>query len=539
MSTWAVTIDLEATGSGPTFLRIARAVADDIRRGRLRAGDALPGSRTLATSLGVHRNTVLAAYRELVAEGWIASEEAHGTFVSPQIPDVTPRRFSAQAAVAREIAPRVGFELGPARVAPLPPSPPLPVPNSRTLARALSLGGGIPDVRLVPHAELARALRRVLKRRAVEVLSYGDPAGPPALRAALATMVAATRGVAARPENVLVTRGSQMAIDLTARTLVSPGDVVAVEALGYRPAWEALRAAGAKLVALPVDAHGIDVDALERLCLMERVRGVYVTPHHQFPTTVTLAPARRLRLLEIAREQRIFVLEDDYDHEFHYEGRPVLPLASADVNGVVVYIGTLSKVLAPGLRIGFVVAPEPLATRLAAARRVVDRQGDHLLENAVADLLEEGEIQRHIRRAKRIYAERRERLASLLSASFASSLTFHLPSGGTAIWARAAVDVNVDAWVSRAEELGLLLQGARQFAFDGKSRPFLRIGFAQHEEREAREAIRRMAAALEASRATSLAIASVATASVARSSSASAKSSAGSARALRALRSSP
>jgi GntR family transcriptional regulator/MocR family aminotransferase len=508
MSAWTVTFDVDAVprdpsaraASGPTFLRIARAISDDIRRGRLRAGDALPGSRTLATSLSVHRNTVLAAYRELIAEGWITSEEAHGTFVSKQIPDVTPRRFSAQAAVAREIAPRVGFDLGAPRVSPLPPAAPLPVPSSKSLDGPLSLGGGIPDVRLVPAAELARAVRRVLKRRAVEVLSYGDPAGPPALRSALASMVAATRGVAARAENVLVTRGSQMGIDLAARTLVSPGDVVAVEALGYRPAWEALRAAGARLVPLPVDANGIDVDALEQLCIEQRVRGVYVTPHHQFPTTVTLAPARRLRLLEIARERRLFVLEDDYDHEFHYEGRPVLPLASADVHGVVVYLGTLSKVLAPGMRIGFVVAPEPLATRLAAMRRVVDRQGDHLLETAVADLLEEGEIQRHIRRAKRVYAERRERLAQLLESRFRSVLSFKLPSGGTAIWTRVVGDVSVDAWAAQAEKTGLVLQPARQFAFDGKSRPFLRIGFAQHEEREVREAIRRMDVALAATR---------------------------------------
>ncbi len=139
---WIVAFDLESkprdgAASGPTFLRIARAISDDIRRGRLRAGDALPGSRTLATSLRVHRNTVLAAYRELVAEGWITSEEAHGTFVSRQIPDVAPRRFSAQAAVAREIAPRVGFDLGPPRVSPLPPAAPLPVPSPRSLGVAL------------------------------------------------------------------------------------------------------------------------------------------------------------------------------------------------------------------------------------------------------------------------------------------------------------------------------------------------------------------------------------------------------------------
>lgn len=521
MGGWTFAIDLSAATTGPTFVRIARAISEDIRRGRLRAGDELPGSRTLARSLGVHRNTVLAAYRELSAEGWITCAEARGTFVSLQIPDVAPRRFSTQAAVAREIAPRVGFDLGPSRLAPLPPAAPLPVPASRSLDGPLSLGGGIPDVRLVPSAELARAMRRVLKRRALEVLSYGDPAGPASLRTALAAMVSATRGVAARPENVLVTRGSQMGIDLAARALVSPGDVVAIEALGYRPAWEALRASGARLVPLPVDAYGIDVDALERLCVEQRVRGVYVTPHHQFPTTVTLAPARRLRLLEIARQRRLIVLEDDYDHEFHYEGRPVLPLASADVHGVVVYFGTLSKVLAPGLRIGFVVAPEPLATRLAAIRRIVDRQGDHVLENAVADLLEEGELQRHIRRAKRVYAERRERLAAMLESRFSSVLDFRLPSGGTAIWAGVARDVSVDAWVSRASELDLVLQPARQFAFDGKSRPFVRIGFAQHEEREVREAVRRMELALASSRG------------------ASARSTGGSARASRASRSSP
>jgi GntR family transcriptional regulator/MocR family aminotransferase len=520
MSSWTFAFDLDAAGTGPIFLRIARAVAEDIRRGRLKAGAELPGARTLATSLGVHRNTVLAAYRELSAEGWIACEAARGTFVSPQIPDVAPRRFSELAAVAREIAPLVGFDLGPSRISPRAPGAPERWTSAPRNA-PLSLGGGIPDVRLVPAAELARAVRRVLARHAGDVLSYGDPAGPTSLRSALATMVAATRGLAAGPENVLVTRGSQMGIELAARVLISPGDVVAVEALGYRPAWDALRASGARLVALPVDARGLDVDALAQLCTEQRVRGVYVTPHHQLPTTVTLAPARRLRLLELARERRMFVLEDDYDHEFHYEGRPVLPLASADVHGVVVYVGTLSKVLAPGLRIGFVVAPEPLLARLAAMRRIVDRQGDHLLERAVADMLEEGEIQRHIRRAKRIYTERRERLARLLASRFASVLDFEVPSGGTAIWARVAGDVSVDAWATHAAELGLVLQTARHFAFDGKSRPFLRIGFAQHEERELREAIRRMEAALTLSRR------------------ASARSTAGNARAPRAIRSSP
>ncbi|MDB4947052.1 MAG: transcriptional regulator, GntR family with aminotransferase domain [Labilithrix sp.] len=506
MSAWTVAIDLaedrreEGASPMPTFLRIARAVAADIRRGRLRAGDALPGSRTLATSLGVHRNTVLAAYRELGAEGWVTSDEARGTFVSKTIPDVVPRRFAVAAPVADAVAARTGFTLPASRLAALPAPAPLPGPLSRLESAPLSLGGGIPDVRLVPAAEIARAMRRILRRSPVEVLSYGDPAGPASLRRALAAMAAATRGVAASAENVLVTRGSQMGIDLAARTLVEPGDVVVVEALGYRPAWEALRAAGARLVPLPVDERGLDVPALARLCAETRVRGVYVTPHHQYPTTVTLAPARRLELLALAHQHRFFVLEDDYDHEFHYEGRPVLPLASADVHGVVVYLGTLSKVLAPGLRVGFMIGPEPLVQRLAAARRVVDRQGDALLETAIADLLEEGAIQRHIRRTKRVYQARREHLASLLTTRLGGALSVHLPSGGTALWARVAPDVSADAWVAEAEKVSLVLQGGRHFAFDGKARPHLRIGFAQHDEREAREAVRRMEVALAAAR---------------------------------------
>jgi GntR family transcriptional regulator/MocR family aminotransferase len=497
---WTITFEVDGPASTPTFLRIARAVAEDIRRGRLRAGDELPGSRTLAEQIGVHRNTVLAAYRELAAEGWITSEEARGTFVSDEIPDVAPRRFAPETVAA--IAQRPAFGLG---RGPEEPNDPLADLLARTRNPSppgtrgrMSLGGGIPDVRLVPGAELARAIRRVLRRRPLDVLSYGDPEGPLRLREALAEMVAKARGVAARAENVLVTRGSQMGIDLVSRTLIAPGDVVAVEALGYRPAWEALRASGARLVPVATDANGIDVGALADLAEREPLRGVYVTPHHQFPTTVTLAPARRLRLLDLARKKRFFVLEDDYDHEFHYEGRPVLPLASADAHGVVIYVGTLSKVLAPGMRIGFVVAPVPLVTKLAAVRRIVDRQGDHLLEMAVADLLEEGEIQRHVRRARRIYAERRERLARLLEAEIGGALSFALPNGGTAIWARVAPEVSPDVWAERADALGLVLQPARLFAFDGKSRPFLRVGFAQHDEKEVREAVRRMKAALNA-----------------------------------------
>jgi GntR family transcriptional regulator/MocR family aminotransferase len=481
---WDPAITLDADASLPAYLRIARAVADDVRRGRLKPGAELPGSRTLATSLGVHRNTVLAAYRELAAEGWIETSAARGTFVTEALPDAKPRRFTTAARAA--VPARVGFDLGPA-IEPLPSPPP---------KNLLALAGGVPDLRFVPAEALARAYRRALKAEPRTALDYGDPRGHERLRAALASMLSALRGLAAEPDQVLVTRGSQMGIDLAARALIAPGDVVAVESFGYRPAWEALRLAGAKLVPLPVDGDGLDVAALEALAARERVRAVYVTPHHQYPTTAVLSPGRRISLLALCRAQRIAVIEDDYDHEFHYQGRPILPLASADDAGVVIYVGTLSKILAPGLRIGFVVAPEPLIARLATIRALVDRQGDRAVERAVAELLEDGEVQRHARRARRIYEARRAALAEALAKRLGDALSFTLPAGGMALWARAADGIDVDAWAARALEAGVVLHTGKRFAFDGRRRPFLRLGFAALTEKEIAEAVRRVAAAL-------------------------------------------
>jgi GntR family transcriptional regulator/MocR family aminotransferase len=289
-----------------------------------------------------------------------------------------------------------------------------------------------------------------------------------------------------------------MAIDLTARALLEPGAVVAVEALGYRPAWDALRASGADLRPVPLDEGGLRLDALEALVARERVRAIYVTPHHQYPTTVVLAPGRRLELLELARRARILLIEDDYDHEFHYDGRPVLPLASADRGGVVVYVGTLSKVLAPGLRIGYLVAPTPVVERVTARRASVDRQGDHAIEWAVAELLEDGEVQRHIRRARRVYRARREALALALREELGKELTFRAPAGGTALWAHVSAGHDVGAWAKRALAHGVALQTGQEFAFDGRARQYARIGFAQLDEPELREAVRRLRVALRA-----------------------------------------
>jgi GntR family transcriptional regulator/MocR family aminotransferase len=482
-------LQLDAAGGEPLFLQISRAITGDIQRGRLRPGARLPGTRTLAESLDVHRNTVIAAYAELTSEGWIESSRASGTFVARSLPTVRPRAFTASTGTGTRARPaRPGFELrGPA-----------PVISTRVRDDVFVMVGGMPDIRLAPVAELGRAYGRVLRKQSLDLLGYKDPYGHPLLRAQLAAMLAANRGLATEAEDVLVTRGSQMALYLTAHALIGPGNVVAVEAIGYRYAWEVFRRRGAKLVPIPVDEHGLDVAALEQLVERTPIRAVTVTPHHHYPTNVTMSASRRVALLALAQRKGFAIIEDDYDHEFHFEGRPVLPLASADSAGVVVYIGSLSKILAPGVRIGYVVAPRALLDRLADQRVYIDQQGDRAVELAVAQLLEDGTVQRCARRARRIYHARRDALGEQLQRKFRELLSFKLPVGSMAIWAKCAPELDAERWAEAALERKVAIRAARYFTFDGRPRPFARLGFAALDERELTEAVKLLAQAAKA-----------------------------------------
>ena len=483
MRPWTFPVALQAgTESGlrtPVFQQIAHAIRGDIRRGRLRPGDALPGSRSLALTLGVHRNTVLAAYRELEAEGWTCAEH-RSTRVAWDLPEGPSRQVRLDPGPSYDLAP-------------------LPAPGPWASLRlgppgTLSLSGGLPDLRLAPTDLLARAFRRALKNPTL--LGYGDPLGEARLREALGVLLSETRGLAVSADQVLVTAGSQGALDLVARTLLRPGDRVAVEDPGYESAWATLRAAGAELVPVPVDAAGLRVDTLEAILQLGPLRAVYLTPHHQYPTTVTMGAPRRLRLHDLARQHRIALLEDDYDNEFHFEGRPVLPLAGDDPGGVVVYLGTLSKILAPGLRIGFVTGPRALVEVLAARRAITDGQGNLALQRAAAELLEEGLLQRHVRKMRRTYLSRRGALAAALGRHLGGAVSFELPPGGMSLWLKVDSGLDAEAWAGRALIEGVLVDPGRRFDFHGRPLPNLRLGYSALDERELDVAVRRLAQAM-------------------------------------------
>lgn len=461
-------IDLPAKRQGPIFLDLAQSIITEIERGRLKPGDPLPGTRALARSLNLNRNTVDAAYHELTMQGWLEARPSRGTFIATDLPESTATAMRPPALVE------------PSVVSAKPP--------------VLHMTDGAPDARLMPHAELARAFRTALSSSATLTdMAHGDPYGAPRLRSVLSEYLAHERGLAVPANQVMVTRGSQMGLFLSAAALITPGDVIAVEEPGYPLAWAAFRAAGTNVVGVPVDAGGIDLDRLERIAAeTPRLTAVYVTPHHQYPTTVTLGAGRRLRLLELARRHGLTVIEDDYDNEYRFDGRPILPMAArASADQPIVYLGSLSKLMAPALRLGYVVASPATLARMATVREAIDRQGDLPLEQAFASLIAQGDVRRHARKARRVYQARRDLFVTLLKEHLSDTVDFVVPAGGLAIWVKMREGLSAQQWSDYALRLGLAISPGARFTLDPIAPPeALRVGFASLDEQELCQAMR-------------------------------------------------
>ncbi len=490
---WARRIALDRRRSATLTAQLVDGVVQALRRGELRRGERLPGARAWAGLLGVDRSTVAAATAELAAQGLVAGTARVGITVVatlPKMPDV--RRARDEDAL--------GFAIDDADDdddnddGDVHDDGDDGDDDDDRHGDRIELWGGTPDTRLVPRAVLARAVRRALLGRGGPArLGYSDGRGDVSLRRALARWLRHTRGVVASPDNLIVVQGSQMGLDLVARTLLRPGDIAVVEEPGYPPLRAALLARGARLLPLPVDPHGLDVDAL---CDVDvDVRAVFVTPHHQYPTTVSLAPERRARLLAWAAARRVAIVEDDYDHEFHFRGQPLAPLLADDRAGVVVHVGSLSKILAPGLRKGFVCGPRAVVSALLRARRSVDRQGDAVMEAAIAELIDDGELLRHARRMRRLYRERRDVLIAALRATFGAAIDVDVPAGGMALWLRVSDGTDVARWRRAARRRGLVLQATESLYLAPTVPTALRLGFAGNAPAVLIEAVRRLALA--------------------------------------------
>lgn len=461
--------------ASPLYMQLVHALIHEIERGRLQPGSPLPSTRDLAGELGLNRKTVLAAYEELVSQGWLETSGRRGTMVATNLPDGPPRATDSQAPIDR--APIYRFVPPPERAIAVP------------VGRRIKLDEGSPDGSLFPPEVLARAYRTAaLFSARRQQLGYGDPRGSEKLRESLVTMLREERGMVADAETICITRGSQMAISIAARLLARPGAVALAEALTYEPAVAALRGAGMPVLPVTMGPDGIDVDAVEHACRRHTVAALFLTPHHQFPTTISLEPQKRLRLIDLARQFGFAIIEDDYDHEFRFGSQPLLPMA-AYAPDVVIYVGSLSKLLLPALRVGYLVAPAQVIASAAHQVSVSDGMGNRLTEDAVAMLIEEGEVRRHLRKATRVYAGRRDALARAVLENFSDIASARLPAGGLAMWLEFQDLDALRAIEARAPDVGISFAPSESYRLDESAPHGLRLGFASHRSDRAVEAV--------------------------------------------------
>ncbi|OUL98865.1 MocR-like pyridoxine biosynthesis transcription factor PdxR [Variovorax sp. JS1663] len=419
--------------------QLYRQLKDAIRAGRLAAGEKLPPSRLLAGQLGLSRKTVSEAYARLTFDKLLVGRVGSGTFVAEAVrPAAAPTaasRFAGAAVAERWI--RMDTPL----------RHPEPAGSSR-----YEYIGGAPAHALFPHTAWRRCALHALRQGARSRGLYGAAEGLPVLREAIARHAAFSRGVRAGMEDVVVTNGAQQALDLVARVLVEPGCTVAVEDPGYPPARLLFAAQGAQVVGIPVDAEGLQVDLIP-----EGTRLVYVTPAHQFPLGMPMSVRRRRALLARAQALGALVIEDDYDCEFRYEGRPTDSLQSMDEAGTVAFVGTFSKTLSPELRLGYLIAPPAILQAVGVAKHLSDWHTSIQAQWALAKFIADGELHKHVRRCHAVYAERRERLMQRLDGDLAPWFERVPATAGIhmAALARKTLDMDLLLRLARRVDVGL------------------------------------------------------------------------------------
>jgi GntR family transcriptional regulator/MocR family aminotransferase len=501
-------IDFTITLDAPTSRSLQQRVYDRLRRdildGRLGSGERLPSSRALARSLRVSRTTIVLAYDQLIAEGYLEARPASGTFVSRVLPE------GVRGEAPTEVGARQGDGGPPTEVGGIGTREMLPLSRwgerlldagrAAPLASAIALGfdfrPGRPDWSAFPRGLWRRLAARRWAAASDELATYGEPAGYRPLREAIAGHLGRSRGVRCDPDQVVVVNGSQQAADLLARVWLDPGDAAAVEEPGYPEAALALRAYGVYVLPTPVDGDGLVVEALPRADQPQAPRLVYVTPSHQFPTGTVLSLRRRLALLEWAAARGALVVEDDYDSEFRYEGRPLESLQGLDAAGLVAYVGSFSTALFPPLRVGYAVLPTRLVEPFVAAKWLADRQTATIDQQVLADFIAGGHFARHLRRMGRLYRARRDVLLAALDEHLAGAIE---PGGAGAglhlvAWLRAGLDEAAVAAAAAAAGVGVYPVG--RFRLGAPGRPGLLLGYAALEERQIEAGVRRLAESL-------------------------------------------
>jgi len=480
---WMLAIDRD--GEQPVYQQIAASIRNRIASGELREGAKLPATRVLAAHLGLQRNTVVAAYRLLEHEGLLRSGVGAGSFV--RLPGSRPRKAGAPIGDAEPFAwqrllrDRQALESDPARWL---SARHLPVP-----ADPIRFAGLAPDHRLFPLEDFGRSVRAVLEKAGPEILDYGPPEGDERLRRWVLTRLeqVGVRGVG--EERVFIVSGSQQGLDLLAKLFLAPGDAVALEAPSYTGAFCALRHSGARIETVPMEAEGLALGALEALIARQPVKFLYTMPCFQNPTGISLGPAQRGRLLELARRCQLAIVEDHYDSDLYYRGERPRPLLADDPTGQVVHLGTFSKILFPGLRIGWLIVPAELAEPLRQIRWATDLASATLTQRVMEHFCRDGRLERHLQRIRRINARRLAAMLEALSEHFPRGARWTEPSGGMSLWVELPEGVDTVELFHQAAARGVLFSPGIAFFPQGGGHNAMRLSFNRESEERIREGL--------------------------------------------------
>jgi len=485
-------IPLDRHSEVPLYQQIEMYLRKGILSGSLAADTRLPASRQLARDLGVNRITVENAYAVLETDGLIYSRMGSGTYVLPPNPLLV---FSKDKPGAAWPLWQQSLELEKAASKNKPSQE-----KRRTAGRQadlISFASGIGDAHLFPAEDFRKVLQTVMRRDGIAALDYGEPNGHAPLRETI-THILASQGLQTRSGNVLITAGSQQALSLVSQLLLKPGDVIMVESPTYSGALDLFRALGFKVVGVPVDRNGMQVEALEKLLQQHHPKLIYTIPTFHNPTGTCLSSQRRIQLIILADRYNIPILEDDFVGDLRYEGRAQPALKALDPGGRVIYVSTFSKILMPGLRVGFLVAEGPIYDRLVQFKRVNDLATSTLIQRALEVYVTVGRYQSYLRRSCQIFHKRRDAMLSAIERYLPTGIRLDPPQGGLFIWLQLPENLSSESLLPLAWEEGVDFSPGNGFFSDGMDgRNWLRLNFVAQAPDQIEEGIRRLGRAVK------------------------------------------
>ena len=452
------------------YLQLAQALRSAIIKGDIAVGTKLSSAREMAQTYQLNRHTIMNALQLLVAEGWVESYERSGYKVTQtlpiqssantkQVPVVTPKPYK----FAKELA--------------------VPAPAMNLNDFKYNFAGGLPDLNCFPYKQFKRSLSYVFNNVDTSKFHYGDISGVSELKQQVSSYLHKARNL--QVTDLLICNGSQAALFLISKVFINKGDFVAVETLGYPPARKAFVACGAQLVDIKQDEYGLCVDDLKAQLSRYSIKMLYLTPLHQYPTTVTLSPTRRMQIYQLCYEYGVMIIEDDYDHEFHYKCQPLQPMAADDPAGIVIYLSTFSKIMFSAARIGYICAPEEVIAQLSAWKQLLNHKNDVVMQLAVAHFMKEGSFEAHLKRMTKLYKQRFETMDNELNLMQSKGLPIEYvkPDGGMAMWVN--LNINTAGLKPILQNKSIYLQVEHEFYFSGSVRSlkpkrfsYSRLGFA-------------------------------------------------------------